>query len=109
MRRFSFGSLRTLLILLVLLAVIPAMVLALYSGMEQRENALSRSQEDAQRMTENASGVKEHLIENTRQTFFTLSQMPEVQQLNAAKCSKVLANSFSERSGRSAIINRRGI
>jgi len=108
MRKFSFfGSLRTRLILLVLLAVIPAMGLALYSGMEQRKNALSRAQEDALRMAENASGVQERLFGNARQILFTLSQKPEVQQLNTAKCSKVLANLFSERSERSSIIHGR--
>jgi len=99
MRRFTFASLRMRLILLVLLAVIPAMGLALYSGMEQRKNALSRAQEDALRLAENASDVQERLIENTRQIFFTLSQMREVQQLDAAKCSKVLANLLSQSKG----------
>ena len=55
MKSFLFGSLRTRLILLVLLAVIPAFGLTLYSGLEQRHHALSRAQEDALRMAENAS------------------------------------------------------
>ena len=99
MRRFSFGSLRTRLILLVLLAVIPAMGLALYSGMEQRKNALSRALDNALRMAENVSDVQERLIENTRQIFFALSQLPEIQNLNPAGCSKILKNIQSQSKG----------
>lgn len=99
MMRISLGRLRTRLILLVLLAVIPALGLALYSGMKQRDKALSRAQVDALRMAENASDVQERLIENTRQIFFALSQMPEIQNLNPAACSKILKNIQSQSKG----------
>jgi PAS domain S-box-containing protein len=97
--KISFGSLRTRLILIILLAVIPALGLTLYSGLEQRRDALSRAQENALRMAENASDEQERLIENTRQIFFAISQLPEIQNLNPAGCSKILKNIQSQSKG----------
>jgi PAS domain S-box-containing protein len=92
MMRISFGSLPTRLILIVLLVVIPAFGLSLYSGLKQRHDALSRAQENALSMAKNACDVQERLIENTHQILFTLSQMPEVRQLNVTACTNVLNN-----------------
>jgi len=39
MKRFSFSSLQVRLIILVFLAVIPALILTFYSGVEQRRHA----------------------------------------------------------------------
>jgi len=50
MKRFSFGSLRTRLILLVLLALIPALELTLYSGLEQRQITATQAKEEAMRL-----------------------------------------------------------
>jgi PAS domain S-box-containing protein len=97
--KISFGSLRTRLILIVLLAVIPALGLTLYSGLEQRHRALSRAQGDALRMAENASDVQERLFENSKQIFFALSQIPEVQNLYPAACSKILKDLQSQSKG----------
>jgi len=89
MRNILFGSLRTRLILLVLLAVVPALGLTFYSGLKQRHDALFHAQEDALRMAKNASSAQERLIEDTRQIFFALSQFSEIQNLNPDACSKI--------------------
>jgi len=48
---FSFASLRVRLILLVLLAVLPALGLTLYNAGQARQREAARVQEDAQRLT----------------------------------------------------------
>lgn len=47
MRRLSFSSLRARLLLLVLLAALPALGLILYTDLEQRRLAATQAQEDA--------------------------------------------------------------
>ena len=51
MSRLSLASLRVRLILLVLLAVLPALGLTLYNAGQARQREAARVQEDAQRLT----------------------------------------------------------
>src|SRR3972149_4765958 len=78
MGRFSFPSLRTRLLLLVLLAVIPALGLILYTGLEQRRQAVVEAQKTAQRLIRLFSVEQERLIEGTYQLLVTLTHLPEV-------------------------------
>jgi hypothetical protein len=50
MRRFSLSSLRARLLLLVLLAALPALALIVYTDLEQRRLTASQVQEDALRL-----------------------------------------------------------
>src|SRR3989304_5026318 len=63
MGRFSFSSLRIRLLLLVLLAVIPALGLILYTGLEQRRQAVVEAQKTAQRLIRLFSVEQERLVE----------------------------------------------
>ena len=58
MGRFSFSSLRVRLLLLVLLAVIPALGLMLYTGLEQRRLAAVHAQEGALRVLDHGGALK---------------------------------------------------
>ena len=99
MKRFSFGSLRVRLILLVLLAVIPALGITLYSGLELRDHMRQGVLVDALRLAKDISETHDRLIQNARQILFTLSQIPQVRQHDAAACSKIFANLLKQSRG----------
>ena len=92
MTRYSFGSLRVRLILLVLMVAIPALGLMLYSGLEQRGQARQHASDDALRLAQVTSVGQERMIENGRQILFTLSKMPQIQEQKKTECRMVLAN-----------------
>jgi len=62
----SFASLRVRLLLLVLLAVIPALGLTLYTGLEQRRVAAAGAQEDALRLVRLVAREQEWLVADAR-------------------------------------------
>jgi PAS domain S-box-containing protein len=92
MTRFDFSSLRVRLILLILLSVLPALGLALYSGLDQRRHARFEALDNALKMAQELSSIQERLIENARQVLFTLSLMPQVRQSDSAACTRIFAN-----------------
>ena len=92
MTRFSFASLRTRLLLLVLLAILPALGLILYTGLEQRRLAAADVRREALRLTQLAASKHEELIGDARQLLLTLARLPEVRGGNPAACSSLLAD-----------------
>ena len=91
MGRFSFSSLRIRLVLLVLLAVIPALGLILYTGLEQRRLAAVRAQENASRVLHQAMMQQDLLIAGARQLLLTLAHLPQVRKLDSQGCSVIVA------------------
>src|SRR4029450_11158262 len=78
MIRSSFGGLRVRLIFLVLLAVIPALGLILYSGLERRRLAGQEVQENALRLSRLAASNQQRVIEDAHQLLVALARLPEV-------------------------------
>ena len=103
MKRFSFGSLRVRLILLVLLAVIPALGITLYSGLELRDHMRQGVLVDALRLAKDISETHDRLIQNARQILFALSKTSEVQQQDKAACSKIFADIMKQSEGYTAL------
>ena len=85
-------SLRTRLVLLVLLGVLPALVLTLYTAAEQRKRAAADVQQDALRVTRLASAGQERLIEGARQLLVMMARLPEVRGDQPEAASKLLAD-----------------
>jgi signal transduction histidine kinase len=98
MARLSLGSLRTRLLLLVLLAVIPALGLALYTNLEERELRKALVQEHAMRLSRLVSADYERLIDDAQQLLVTLAQLPAVHGLNRTACNALLADLLAQRS-----------
>ncbi|MCZ7567969.1 MAG: PAS domain S-box protein [Ardenticatenaceae bacterium] len=90
MSRFPFASLRARVILLVVLAALPALGLTRYARTEQRRQAAANVQGDTQRLARLAAADHERLIEGTRQLLSTLAQLPEVRRGDAAACVALL-------------------
>ncbi len=92
MMRFALSGLRVRLLLLVLLAVIPAFGLILYSAWEQRQMATVEVQENALRLVRIVSSDHERLVEAARQLLVALAQLPAVRGGNSAACSALFAD-----------------
>ena len=90
--RHSATGLRTQLMLLVLLAVIPAFGLMGYTAISQRQQAAVNAERDAMRLARLAAREQNQLIAATHQLLFILSQLPAVKQpSDTAACSRILA------------------
>ncbi len=98
MARLSLGSLRTRLLLLVLLAVIPALGLALYTNLEERQLSKALVQEHAMRLSRLVSADYERLIDDAQQLLVTLAQLPAVRDRNGAACNALFADLLAQRS-----------
>jgi PAS domain S-box-containing protein len=90
---FSLSSLRSRLLLLVLLAVIPALGLTLYTASEDRQREANHIREDALRLAQIVSVEEEQLIRGTRQLLVTLAELPQVvREGDPAMCSAFFAD-----------------
>lgn len=98
MARLSLGSLRTRLLLLVLLAVIPALGLTLYTNLEERQLRRALVYEHAMRLSRLVSADYARLIEDARQFLVTLARLPAVRDLNLTACNALLADLLAQRS-----------
>src|SRR5262245_39989107 len=92
MIRYVFSSLRLRLVVLVLLAVVPALGLMLYTNLEQRRLATVQAQTDAQRLARLSATQQQQLIEGARQLLIALAQLREVRSGDAAACNTLMAS-----------------
>jgi signal transduction histidine kinase len=98
MARFSLASLRTRLLLLVLLAVIPVLGLTVYTNLEERQLTKANVLENAMRLSRLISADHERLIEGARQLLVTLVRLPAVRDRNLAACNALLADLLTRHS-----------
>ena len=71
-------GLRVRLILLVFIAVVPALILILHNAKRDRDVSAERIQEDAQRIVEIAAARQTRFIDSARQLLAVLAELPEV-------------------------------
>ncbi|HKZ07177.1 MAG TPA: diguanylate cyclase [Methylomirabilota bacterium] len=92
MTRIFRSSLRSRLLLLVLLALLPALALILVTAWEQRQLAAIDAQESALRVARVAASNQERLIEGARSLLIGIAQAPAVQPGNARACSALFSD-----------------
>lgn len=88
----SVSSLRVRLLLLVLLALIPARGLGIYTAWQMRQDARAESLQDAMRLARIASTAGERLVEGIHQILIVLAHLPEVRRQNVSACSALFAD-----------------
>ena len=93
---FAFTSLRSRLLLLVLLAVLPTLGLTFYTFAELRRLTVMDEQKEALRLARIAAGDQEDMIKDTRQLLFALAQLPEVHRADPATCSEFLTRLLNQ-------------
>ena len=96
MKRTWFSSLRTRLVLLVLIGVIPALGVILHTSWLQRKLARDMVQDDALRTARLLAVEQEQLIESTRHFLMALAQAPEVRKPDRAARARFFANLLQE-------------
>ena len=93
------SSLQARLLLLVLLAVIPALGLTLYTNLEERKLRKAQVQEHALRLARIASADHEQLIEGARKLLASLARLSPVSDRNrAAGCNELFADLLTRHS-----------
>lgn len=86
-----FSSLRIRLILIVMLAILPAAALVLYNGIEQRAGAAAFARESTRRLVELGSLQQAREIEEAQRLLITLSTQFTSRMKEAAQCSAYLS------------------
>ncbi len=87
----TFSGLRARLLWLVLLAVLPALGLILYTAHQSGQLAARQTVSEAQLLVRLAAADYERLVANTRQLLGTLARLPEVRGRDAAACNTLFA------------------
>ena len=87
MKRFSLSSLRTRLVLLVLLGVIPALMLILYTSWLQRDLAAKMVRSDAMRLARMAAIQEDQLSDGSSYLLMALAQIPAIRNQETWECN----------------------
>ena len=104
MGRLSLGSLRLRLIMLVLLAIVPAIILIVHSDLGDRQRAIEQAKKQVLEAAQQASRVEARTIGQARQLFMTLSHFPPVIQHDATACTHIFAELMKTTKGFSAFL-----
>lgn len=80
---------RKKLILLVALAVLPALAIILYSGLDQRRQAIEAARREVLLLVQNMSETQQGQLASVRQTLSVLARMPEIRNLDAAASREI--------------------
>ncbi len=92
LRHPFFSKLRVRLLALVLLAILPALGLVLYTAFEQRRIAMKEAISAAQRVVGFAAAAQRQHLEASRQLLVTLSQLKEVRAGRAQEAEALFRN-----------------
>jgi signal transduction histidine kinase/HAMP domain-containing protein len=85
------SSLRFRLIVLILVAVIPAFGVILYSAARHRDLTANQVQRNALAAARAIAAEQERFLENAHQFLVMLSRVPQIRENNRTSCSKFLA------------------
>lgn len=87
MAALGFSGLRVLL-LLVLLALLPAAGLVVFTAWEERQRATAEVQQNARQLAQLLAADQDRLIEGARQLLIGLARLPEVRGGDRAACDR---------------------
>lgn len=92
MIRFSFSNLRVRLLLVVLVALVPALGLILYTSSKLRELKAQDAHNDALHVVRTLAAEHERIIESGHQLLIALANLPQVLKYDTDGCTKVFSN-----------------
>jgi len=87
-----FSSLKSRLLLLTLLAIVPGVVLTLVTSIEQRQLTHIRAEENLLKLVQENIAAQRDLIEDARYRLARLAQLPAVSSTNSATCVALLTD-----------------
>jgi PAS domain S-box-containing protein len=83
------NSISRKLALLVILAVLPALIILLYSGLEHRRYSIENAKQNVLLLTQSMAETQKQITRSTRQIISTLSLLPAIQSMNSQESSEV--------------------
>ncbi len=92
MKSFFSWPIRRHLFLLVLLGVLPALGIILYSGLETRRHMRSDAERNLTGLLDTLAAGQENLVDRTRTLFETLSDVPAVRARDSRACNSLFAS-----------------
>ncbi len=87
-----WSQLRYRLLVLVMMAIVPAVLLVLYLAFQQRQAAFTESQTDNLRVARVAANIQKEHIEAARQLLLTLAQLRQLRREEAVACEELFTN-----------------
>lgn len=90
MNPFRLTGLRLRLLILLVVAAVPALALVLVGGLRERERAAQEAQQDALRLAELTAQRHDELLQGARLLAETLSHLPEVVEGRQPGCNDLL-------------------
>lgn len=87
---FPRNSIHNILILLVFFAVLPALAIIFYSGLELRRTAIENAKREVSFLAETMAEVQKGITGSTRQFLATLARMGEIKEMDGRAASIVL-------------------
>lgn len=84
-----WSSIRKHLVLIVLLAVLPAVAIILYCGLDQRQQAIETAEREITLLARNIREAQMGQLEAVRQTLATLAQIPAIRNLDPEGSSEI--------------------
>lgn len=103
-RPFYFASLRSKLILLVLIALVPAGFLIVYTESQIQDQSARNSREEALRLARMLADRQEQLVMNARQLMSVLSGLPDVHPPVTEECKSLFQRLHKQNPGYSNIV-----
>ncbi len=90
MKSYFSWPIRRHLLFVVFLAVLPALAIILYSGLEMRRHMLADAENDLTNVLDSLASNQENLAGQARALFETLSALPAIRARDAAACNTLL-------------------
>ncbi len=92
MKKFFSGYISRTMYLIVLMAILPALLIIVYSGLERNKSMAENAEESAVQAVQSIGNEKRLVVENTRVLLMTLAREPDVRNLNSDAISEILAS-----------------
>lgn len=90
MKILNLDSISNKLSLLIIVAVLPALVILLYSGIEQRRQSIENTKREVMLLTHTMAETQNETTRATEQILSTLSRLPAIQEMDPRASSAIL-------------------
>ena len=106
-----FKTIRVRLLFLVLISLLPALGIIVYSGLDRLFHEIEGAKSDALRAVKSFSYDHERAVESTRQFLMTLAKVPDIKNLDVVKSSRLLKELLKQNPSYAAlfVVNAQGI
>jgi len=98
MTMYRLHSIRSNLSAIVLLAIMPALAIILYSGLEERRRSIEEARQNIQLLTHAMAESQQEFSRSVRQTLMTLAFLPQVQSLDLEPCREIFETMLEQHS-----------